>query len=68
MTDSQGRALLVRNSYLPERESITGIDPIGIKDPKTPACVSRITILTMVCKLGWSWQKKAGENYVGLSD
>ena len=64
MTDSQGRALLVRNSYLPEREIITGMGPIGIKVPKTPACVSRITILTTVCKLGWSaekgWRKLRG--------
>ena len=64
MTDSQGRALLVRNSYLPEREIIIGIGPIGIKVPKTPACVSRMTILTMVYKLGLSaekgWRKLRG--------
>jgi putative transposase len=31
MTDNQGRPLVVRNGYLPEREIITGIGPVEIK-------------------------------------
>jgi putative transposase len=35
MTDSEGRPLVVRNGYLPERELMTGIGPVDIKVPKT---------------------------------
>ena len=34
-TDSEGRPLVVRNGYLPERELMTGIGPVDIKVPKT---------------------------------
>jgi putative transposase len=33
MTDSEGRPLLVRNGYLPERKLMTGIGPVDIKVP-----------------------------------
>jgi putative transposase len=33
-TDSEGRAAVVRNGYLPEREVLTGIGPVSIKVPK----------------------------------
>ena len=35
MTDPEGRPLVVRNGYLPQREIMTGISPIDIKVPKT---------------------------------
>ena len=35
MTGSEGRPLVVRNGYLPEREIMTGIGPVDIKVPKT---------------------------------
>jgi putative transposase len=35
MTDSKGRPLVVRNGYLPQREIMTGLDPVDIKVPKT---------------------------------
>jgi hypothetical protein len=35
MTGSEGRPLVVRNGYLPERELMTGIGPVDIKVPKT---------------------------------
>ena len=35
MTDSEGRPLVVRNGYLPQREIMTGIGPVDIKVPKT---------------------------------
>ena len=35
MTDSEGKLLIVRNSYLPQREIMTGIDSDDIKVPKT---------------------------------
>ena len=35
MTDNQGRPLVVRNGYLPQREIMTGIGPVDIKVPKT---------------------------------
>jgi putative transposase len=35
MTDSEGRPLVVRNGYLPQRELKTGIGPVDIKVPKT---------------------------------
>ena len=35
MTDSEGRPLVVRNGYLPQRELMTGIGPVDIKVPKT---------------------------------
>ena len=35
MTDSEGRPLVVRNGYLPQREIMTGIGPVNIKVPKT---------------------------------
>jgi putative transposase len=35
MKDSEGRPLVVRNGYLPERELMTGIGPVDIKVPKT---------------------------------
>ena len=35
MTDSEGRPLVVRNGYLPQREIMTGIGPVDIKIPKT---------------------------------
>ena len=35
MTDDQGRPLVVRNGYLPQREIMTGIGPVDIKVPKT---------------------------------
>ena len=34
MTDSEGRPLVVRNGYLPERKIMTGIGPVDIKVPK----------------------------------
>ena len=34
-TDSEGKPLVVRNGYLPEREIMTGIGPVDIKVPKT---------------------------------
>ena len=35
MTDSEGKPLVVRNSYLLQRELMTGIGPVDIKVPKT---------------------------------
>ena len=35
MTGSEGRPLVVRNGYLPQREIMTGISPVDIKVPKT---------------------------------
>jgi len=35
MTDSEGKPLVVRNGYLPQREIMTGIGPVDIKVPKT---------------------------------
>jgi hypothetical protein len=35
MTDSQGRTLVARNDYLPQREIMTSIGPVDIKAPKT---------------------------------
>ena len=35
MSDSEGKPLVVRNSYLPQRELMTGIGPVDIKVPKT---------------------------------
>ena len=35
MTDSEGKPLVVRNGYLPQRELMTGIGPVDIKVPKT---------------------------------
>jgi transposase-like protein len=32
--DEQGRAALVRNGYLPEREVLTGVGPVTVKVPK----------------------------------
>lgn len=32
--DEQGRAAVVRNGYLPERELVTGIGPVAVKVPK----------------------------------
>ncbi len=64
VTDSKGRPLVVRNGYLTQSEIMTGIGPVIIKAPKTRACVSRTTILTMVYKLGLSaekgWRKLRG--------
>jgi len=34
MTDEQGRAAVVRNGYLPEREILTGIGPVPARVPK----------------------------------
>ena len=34
-TDAEGKTLVVRNGYLPEREIMTGIGPVDIKVPKT---------------------------------
>lgn len=34
ITDDQGRAAVVRNGYLPEREILTGIGPVTAKVPK----------------------------------
>ena len=36
LTDNQGRPLVVRNGYLPQRELMTGIGPVDIKVPKNP--------------------------------
>jgi len=33
-TDSQGRAAVVRNGYLPERDVVTGIGPVPVQVPK----------------------------------
>jgi len=33
-TDAAGRAAVVRNGYLPEREIVTGIGPVSVKVPK----------------------------------
>lgn len=33
-TDAEGRAAVVRNGYLPEREIVTGIGPVKVKVPK----------------------------------
>ena len=33
-TDAEGRAVVVRNGYLPEREVLTGIGPVSVKLPK----------------------------------
>jgi putative transposase len=35
VTGSEGRPLVVRNGYLPERKIMTGIGPVDIKVPKT---------------------------------
>ena len=32
--DDQGRRLVVRNGYLPEREILTGVGPVAVKVPK----------------------------------
>ena len=32
--DAQGRAAVVRNGYLPEREVLTGVGPVAVKVPK----------------------------------
>jgi putative transposase len=34
VTDLRGRKTVVRNGYLPEREVLTGLGPIGVKAPK----------------------------------
>ena len=39
-TDDQGRRAVVRNGYLPEREILTGIGPVAVRVPKTPAAGS----------------------------
>ena len=36
-TNSEGRLMLARNGYLPQREIMTGIGPVDIKVPKTRA-------------------------------
>lgn len=33
-TDTEGRAAVVRNGYLPEREVMTGVGPVSVKVPK----------------------------------
>jgi putative transposase len=33
-TDEQGRRLVVRNGYMEEREILTGMGPLGIKQPR----------------------------------
>lgn len=33
-TDGEGRAAVVRNGYLPEREVLTGVGPVSVKVPK----------------------------------
>jgi putative transposase len=33
-TDTGGRAAVVRNGYLPEREVLTGVGPVSVKVPK----------------------------------
>jgi enoyl-CoA hydratase/carnithine racemase len=33
-TDEQGRAAVVRNGYLPEREVVTGVGPVPVRVPK----------------------------------
>ncbi|MGH9897064.1 MAG: transposase, partial [bacterium] len=33
-TDAKGRAEVVRNGYLPEREVLTGLGPVPVKVPK----------------------------------
>lgn len=33
-TNPEGRAAVVRNGYLPEREVMTGVGPVGVKVPK----------------------------------
>lgn len=33
-TDAEGRAAVVRNGYLPEREVLTGVGPVQVKVPK----------------------------------
>ena len=35
VVDDQGRQLVVRNGYLPEREIMTGLGPVEIEVPKT---------------------------------
>jgi putative transposase len=32
--DEQGRAAVVRNGYLPEREIVTGVGPVAVRVPK----------------------------------
>ena len=32
--DAEGRRVVVRNGYMPERELVTGIGPIAIKQPR----------------------------------
>ena len=34
LTDEEGRRLVVRNGYLPERELVTGIGPLKIRQPR----------------------------------
>jgi transposase-like protein len=34
LTDEQGRRQVVRNGYLPERELVTGVGPIPVKQPR----------------------------------
>jgi len=34
MTDEEGRRLVVRNGYLPERELVTGIGPLKVRQPR----------------------------------
>ena len=34
MTDEEGRRLVVRNGHLPERELVTGIGPLKIRQPR----------------------------------
>jgi putative transposase len=33
-TDAQGRAAVVRNGYLPQREILTGLGPVSVQVPK----------------------------------
>lgn len=34
MVDTQGRRVVVRNGYLPERDLITGVGPVAVKQPR----------------------------------
>ena len=34
LTDEEGRRLVVRNGHLPERELVTGIGPLKIRQPR----------------------------------
>lgn len=44
VTDAQGRAAVVRNGHLPEREIVTGIGPVKVKMPKVRSRTDEVVV------------------------